>query len=142
MAYDNNNVFAKILRGEMPAFKVHEDEHVLAFMDIMPQADGHVLVIPKVPAVTLFELPADAAAQTIQAVQKIARGVNAAMDAGGVVLVQSNGEAVGQVIPHVHFHVIPSHIRDLGRHAAQMGDMDKIKALSERIAIEVAKEFV
>lgn len=142
MAYDNNNVFAKILRGEMPAFKVHEDEHVLAFMDIMPQADGHVLVIPKVAAVTLFDLPAEAAAHTIEAIQKIARGVNAAMGVGGVVLVQSNGEAVGQVIPHVHFHLIPSHIRDFGKHAVQMGDMDNIKALSECIAIEVAKEFV
>ena len=69
MAYDNDNIFAKILRGEIPSFKVHEDEHVLAFMDIMPQADGHVLVIPKAPAVTLLDLPADAAATTIQAVQ-------------------------------------------------------------------------
>lgn len=142
MAYDNNNIFAKILRGEIPAFKIHEDEHVLAFMDIMPQADGHVLVIPKVPAVTLLDLPAEAAVHTIQAIQKIARGVQAAMGAEGIILMQLSGEAAGQTVPHVHFHLIPSHIRDLGKHAAQMGDMDKIKALSERIAIEVAKEFV
>ena len=142
MTYDNDNIFAKILRSEIPCFKVHEDEHVLAFMDIMPQADGHVLVIPKVAAVTLLDLPADVAAITIQAVQKVARGVKAAMQAQGIILMQLSGEAAGQTVPHVHFHLIPSHIKQLGQHAAQMGDMDKIKVLSETIAKEVAKEFV
>lgn len=141
MAYDNDNIFAKILRGEIPAFKVHEDEHVLAFMDIMPQADGHVLVIPKVAAVTLLDLPADAAAHTIQAVQKVARGVQAALAVEGIILMQLSGEAAGQTVPHVHFHLIPSHIRELGQHAAKMGDMEQIKALSERIAVAVAGEF-
>ncbi len=73
MAYDDQNIFARILRGELPAIKVYEDDQVLAFMDIMPQADGHTLVIPKTPAVTLLDLPADAAAYTIQIVQKIAK---------------------------------------------------------------------
>lgn len=133
MAYDDQNIFARILRGELPAIKIYEDDQVLAFMDIMPQADGHALVIPKIPAVTLLDLPADAAAYTIQIVQKIARAIETALDAKGIVLMQLSGEAAGQTVPHVHFHLIPSSIHHLGRHAAQMGDQEKIKALAEKI---------
>ena len=133
MAYDDQNIFARILRGELPAIKIYEDDQVLAFMDIMPQADGHALVIPKIPAVTLLDLPADAAAYTIQIVQKIARAIETALDAKGIVLMQLSGEAAGQTVPHVHFHLIPSSIHQLGRHAAQMGDQEKIKALAEKI---------
>ena len=133
MAYDDQNIFARILRGELPAIKIYEDEQVLAFMDIMPQADGHALVIPKTPAVTLLELPADAAAYTIQIVQKIARAIETALDAKGIVLMQLSGEAAGQTVPHVHFHLIPSSIHQLGRHAAQIGDQAKIQALAEKI---------
>ena len=133
MAYDDQNIFARILRGELPAIKIYEDEQVLAFMDIMPQADGHALVIPKTPAVTLLDLPADVAAYTIQIVQKIARAIETALDAKGIVLMQLSGEAAGQTVPHVHFHLIPSSIHHLGRHAAQMGDQEKIKAHAEKI---------
>ncbi|MDH0030272.1 MULTISPECIES: HIT family protein [unclassified Acinetobacter] len=133
MAYDDQNIFARILRGELPAIKIYEDDQVLAFMDIMPQADGHALVIPKTPAVTLLDLPADAAAYTIQIVQKIARAIESALDVKGIVLMQLSGEAAGQTVPHVHFHLIPSSIHHLGRHAAQMGDQEKIKALAEKI---------
>ena len=133
MAYDDQNIFARILRGELPAIKIYEDEEVLAFMDIMPQADGHALVIPKTPAVTLLDLPADAAAYTIQIVQKIARAIETALDAKGIVLMQLSGEAAGQTVPHVHFHLIPSSIHQLGRHAAQIGDQAKIQALAEKI---------
>ncbi len=133
MAYDDQNIFARILRGELPAIKVYEDEQVLAFMDIMPQADGHTLVIPKTPAVTLLDLPADAAAYTIQIVQKIAQAMEKALDVKGIVLMQLNGAAAGQTVPHIHFHLIPSSIHELGRHAAQMGDQEKIKMLAEKI---------
>ena len=133
MAYDDQNIFARILRGELPAIKIYEDDQVLAFMDIMPQAEGHTLVIPKTPAVTLLDLPADAAAYTIQIVQKIARAIETALDAKGIVLMQLSGEAAGQTVPHVHFHLIPSSIHQLGRHAAQIGDQEKIKALAEKI---------
>ncbi|MDM1021432.1 HIT family protein [Acinetobacter sp. VNK23] len=133
MAYDDQNIFARILRGELPAIKIYEDDQVLAFMDIMPQADGHALVIPKTPAVTLLDLPADAAAYTIQIVQKIARAIESALDVKGIVLMQLSGETAGQTVPHVHFHLIPSSIHHLGRHAAQMGDQEKIKALAEKI---------
>lgn len=133
MTYDNQNIFAKILRGEIPAIKVYEDERTLAFMDIMPQADGHTLVIPKTPATTLLDLPADDAAYTIQVVQKVARAIEKALDAKGIVLMQLSGEAAGQTVPHVHFHLVPSSIHDMRQHAAQMGDQDQIKALAEKI---------
>ena len=133
MAYDDQNIFARILRGELPAIKVYEDDHVLAFMDIMPQADGHTLVIPKTPAETLLDLPADAAAYTIQIVQKVAQAIEKALDAKGIVLMQLSGTAAGQTVPHVHFHLIPSSIHELGRHAAQMGNQEKIAEFAEKI---------
>ena len=133
MAYDEQNIFAQILRGELPAIKVYEDDQVLAFMDIMPQADGHTLVIPKTPAVTLLDLPADAAAYIIQVVQKVAKAIEVGLDAQGIVLMQLSGAAAGQTVPHVHFHLIPSSVHELGKHALQMGDQEKIKAQAEKI---------
>ncbi|MFV5386995.1 HIT family protein [Acinetobacter baumannii] len=133
MAYDDQNIFAKILRGELPAIKLYEDDQVLAFMDIMPQADGHALVIPKTPAVTLLDLPPEAAAYTIQIVQKIAKAMETALNLDGIVLMQLSGAAAGQTVPHVHFHLIPTNDHQLGKHAAQLGDQDKIKALAEKI---------
>ncbi|TXJ01658.1 MAG: HIT family protein [Acinetobacter sp.] len=133
MTYDNQNIFARIIRGELPAIKVYEDEQVLAFMDIMPQADGHVLVIPKTPAITLLDLPAEAAAYTIQVVQKIANAMKTGLNVDGIVLMQLSGAAAGQTVPHVHFHLIPSSIHELGRHAIKMGDQEKIAALAENI---------
>ena len=137
MAYDDQNIFARILRGELPAIKIYEDDQVLAFMDIMPQADGHALVIPKTPAVNLLDLPAEAAAYTIQVVQKVARAIEKALDVEGIVLMQLSGAAAGQTVPHVHFHLIPSSVHELGRHAAQMGDQEKIKAFAEKIKAEL-----
>lgn len=133
MAYDDQNIFARILRGELPAIKVYEDERVLAFMDIMPQAEGHTLVIPKFRAVTLLDLDPQEAAYTIQIVQKIAKAIETALDAKGIVLMQLSGVAAGQTVPHVHFHLIPSSVHELGKHAVQMGDQEKIKALAEKI---------
>jgi histidine triad (HIT) family protein len=133
MAYDDQNIFARILRGELPAIKVYEDDRVLAFMDIMPQADGHTLVIPKAPAVTLLDLDADTAAYTIQVVQKIAKAIEKGLDAKGIVLMQLSGTAAGQTVPHIHFHLIPSSVHELGKHALEMGDQEKIKAFAEKI---------
>lgn len=137
MAYDEQNIFARIIRGELPAIKLYEDDQVLAFMDIMPQADGHALVIPKTPAVTLLDLPPEAAAYTIQVVQKVAQAIEKALDVEGIVLMQLSGESAGQTVPHVHFHLIPSSIHQLGRHAAQMGDQEKIKQLAEKIKAQL-----
>ncbi|NHB59492.1 HIT family protein [Acinetobacter shaoyimingii] len=133
MTYDDQNIFARILRGELPAIKVYEDDQVLAFMDIMPQAEGHTLVIPKSPAVTLLDLDPQVAAYTIQIVQKIAQAIEKTLDAKGIVLMQLSGASAGQTVPHVHFHLIPSSVHELGKHAAAMGDQDKIKALAEKI---------
>jgi histidine triad (HIT) family protein len=133
MAYDDQNIFARILRGELPAIKVYEDDKVLAFMDIMPQADGHTLVIPKTPAVSLLDLDPEAAAYTIQIVQKVAKAIEKALNAQGIVLMQLSGAAAGQTVPHVHFHLIPSSVHELGKHALEMGDQEKIKAYAEKI---------
>jgi len=138
MAYDDQNIFARILRGELPAIKVYEDDHVLAFMDIMPQADGHTLIIPKTPAVTLLDLDPEIAAYTIKIVQKIAQAIETALDAQGIVLMQLSGAAAGQTVPHIHFHLIPSSVHELGRHAIQMGDQEKIKGFAEKIKAALA----
>jgi histidine triad (HIT) family protein len=137
MVYDDQNIFARIIRNELPAIKIYEDDQVLAFMDIMPQAEGHTLVIPKFPAITLLDLAPEAAAYTIQIVQKIARAMEKALKIKGVVLMQLSGAAAGQTVPHVHFHLIPSSVHELGKHALQMGDQDKIKALAEKIKAEL-----
>jgi len=105
--YDPDNIFAKILRCEISAHKVYEDEGVLAFMDIMPRGEGHTLVIPKQPARNIFDIDPAALAQLILAVQKVALGVKTAMGADGVTIQQFNEPAGGQVVFHIHFHVIP-----------------------------------
>lgn len=138
MSYNSQNIFAKILRKELPCISVYEDDRVLAFMDIMPQAEGHTLVIPKAPAVTLLDLNPEDAAYTIQIVQKVAKAIEKALDAKGIVLMQLSGEAAGQTVPHVHFHLIPSSVHELGKHATQMGDQEKIKAIAEKIKAELA----
>ncbi|MGA2044131.1 MAG: HIT family protein [Roseiarcus sp.] len=106
-AYDPDNVFAKILRGAAPCARVYEDERALAFMDIMPRAPGHVLVIPKTPARNLLDIPPAALAQFMPAVQKVARAVKAAMAADGLSIMQFNESAGGQVVFHLHFHILP-----------------------------------
>ncbi|CAM9281572.1 MULTISPECIES: HIT family protein [Acinetobacter] len=133
MTYDDQNIFARILRGELPAIKVYEDDQVLAFMDIMPQADGHTLVVPKAPAITLLDLDPEAAAYTIQIVQKVAKAIEKGLGVDGIVLMQLSGAAAGQTVPHIHFHLVPTSLHNLGKHAAQMGDQEKIKALAEKI---------
>jgi histidine triad (HIT) family protein len=107
MAYDRNNVFARILRGELPAHRVYEDELTLAFMDVRPQADGHTLVIPKAEAETILEIPAEALAALALTTQRVARAVKKAFDAPGILIAQLNGRAAGQSVFHVHFHVVP-----------------------------------
>lgn len=134
MSYDNNNIFARILRGELPCFKVYEDDYTLAFMDIMPQADGHTLVIPKFAAETLLDIPADALGHTMATVQKVMSALKSTLGVEGVVLMQLNGEAAGQTVPHLHFHLIPEHLTKLKGHGAAQGDMEKIKALAAKIS--------
>jgi histidine triad (HIT) family protein len=106
-SYDPQNIFAKILRGEAPCVRVAEDDVSLAFMDIMPRAEGHVLVIPKTPARNILDIPAAELSRFIPSVQRIARAVKAGMAADGVVLQQFNELGGGQVVFHLHFHVLP-----------------------------------
>jgi histidine triad (HIT) family protein len=134
MAYQQDNVFAKILRGEMPCFKVYEDERTLSFMDIMPQADGHTLVIPKFPAEDLFDLAPEFAAAMIVTVQKVAVAVKQAFAAPGILIAQLNGAAAGQTVFHIHTHIIPrAQGIDLKMHGRQVADFGLIKAHAQRV---------
>jgi histidine triad (HIT) family protein len=107
--YDNNNVFAKILRGEFSCHKVYEDDHVLAFLDIMPRSPGHTLVIPKAPARNILDISADDFAHVARGAHRIARAAMIAFNADGITLQQFNEPAGGQVVFHLHMHVMPRH---------------------------------
>lgn len=107
MTYDDNNVFAKILRGELPCQKVYETDHVLAFMDVMPRGDGHVLVIPKTKARNLLDVEPDDLAELVKAVQIVGKAAKSALSADGLTIQQFNESAGGQVVFHIHFHVLP-----------------------------------
>src|SRR6266581_588626 len=106
-AYDPNNIFAKILRGEFPCYKVYEDDHVLAFLDIMPRSPGHTLILPKAPARNILDVGADDLAAVATAAQKIARAGMQVFNADGITIQQFNEGAGGQVVFHLHLHVIP-----------------------------------
>jgi histidine triad (HIT) family protein len=106
-SYDTNNIFARILRGELPAHKVFEDDKVFAFLDIVPRAAGHTLVIPKAPARTFLDIEPDNLAHLIKVAQKIAKAAVKVFDADGLTIQQFNEPAGGQVVFHLHFHVIP-----------------------------------
>ncbi|MHC2334103.1 HIT family protein [Bradyrhizobium sp. USDA 4454] len=106
-AYDNNNPFAKILRGEFPCYKVYENEHVLAFLDIMPRSPGHTLVIPKAPARNILDVTPDDYAHVARAAHKIAAASMKAFEADGITVQQFNEPAGGQVVFHLHMHVMP-----------------------------------
>ncbi|XOV85743.1 MAG: HIT domain-containing protein [bacterium] len=134
VTYESNNIFARILRGEAPAFKVYEDDASLAFMDVMPQVDGHTLVIPKCEAEDLLDADPVILAQTIQTVQQVAAAVKAAFAAPGIMLAQLNGAAAGQTVFHLHFHIMPRHEGlALGMHAREMQDFAILEAHAERI---------
>ena len=135
--YDPDNIFAKILRGEIPSVKVWEDDEVLAFMDVFPQSEGHVLVISKTSqARTLLEVEPETLARLAAATQRTARAVVRALGPDGVRIMQFNGEAGGQTVFHLHFHVIPAWAgRPLKGHAqAPMADAEALRALADRIA--------
>lgn len=134
MPYDPNNVFAKILRGEIPSVKVYEDDKTLAFMDVMPQADGHMLVIPKENAENIFDLSPEGASALVKTTQKVAKAVKKGLGVSGLMVAQLNGAAAGQSVFHVHFHIIPrSGGIDLKLHAREMANPDKLKTIAEKI---------
>jgi histidine triad (HIT) family protein len=109
VAYDNDNIFAKILRGELPAFKVYEDDKTFAFLDIMPRCPGHTLVIPKAPARNVFDIAPEDFAAVARTAQKVAIAIKKAFAADGITLAQANERAGGQVVFHLHMHIMPRH---------------------------------
>ena len=132
--YDPNNVFAKILRGEMPAHRIYEDDETFAFMDIMPRGDGHCLVIPKVPSRNILDIKPDSLAAVYRTAQKLSRAVVKAFGADGVTIQQFNEPAGGQVVFHTHVHVIPRFEGvSLKPHTGQMADQGVLAANAEKI---------
>lgn len=137
--YDPSNIFAKIIAGQIPCEKLYEDENVIAFMDIMPQADGHCLVVPKAPSRNLLDAdPAQFGALFTQ-VQRLAKATQKAMQADGITIMQFNEPAAGQTVFHLHVHVLPRHDGvQLKPHTGQMGDMATIKTNANKIRAALA----
>ena len=135
--YDPDNIFAKILRGEVPSVTVWEDDHVLAFMDVFPQSEGHVLIVSKTStARTLLDIEPEVLARLAAATQRTARAVVKALQPEGFQIMQFNGEAGGQTVFHLHFHIIPRWPdRPLKGHGhAPMAEPEALRALADRIA--------
>ncbi|MGL4404978.1 MAG: HIT family protein [Notoacmeibacter sp.] len=132
-AYDPENVFAKILRKELPAHIVYEDDHTLAIMDIMPRAPGHCLVIPKDSSRNILDISEASLVAVTKSVQKLALAAKQAFDADGITIHQFNEDAGGQVVFHLHFHIIPRHLGEPLAHSVQMADQDELGANAEKI---------
>lgn len=134
--YDPQNIFAKIIRGEAPCFRLYEDDDVLAFLDLFPQSRGHSLVIPKnAEARNLLEVDTTNLARVMEVVQKVARALVEELSPDGVQVAQFNGAPAGQTVFHLHFHVIPRFAGEsLGIHAAGKADPADLEALRERLA--------
>lgn len=137
MTYDNQNIFAKILRGEIPCHKVYDDEKTLAFMDIMPMAEGHVLVIPKCEAVELSDMPADYIAAVFTTAQKIMAAQRKVLNRQGIVQMQLNNAQAGQSVFHYHVHLIPSSIHQLGMHEDRQADPMRLAELAAQFSAAI-----
>lgn len=123
MSYDPNNIFAKILRGEIPCHKVYEDEETLAFMDVMPQMDGHTLVVPKAASRNLLDADPAMLGHLMTVVQKVARAAKLAFEADGILIKQFNEPAAGQTVFHLHVHILPRKSgTELRVHSGKMAD--------------------
>jgi len=140
MSYDPNNIFAKILRGEIPSHKVYEDEETLAFMDVMPQVDGHTLVVPKAASRNLLDADPAILGRLMGVVQKVARAAKLAFDADGVLIKQFNEPAAGQTVFHLHVHVLPRKAgTELRRHSGQMAEPAILARHAEMIRAVIDK---
>jgi histidine triad (HIT) family protein len=137
--YDQTNVFAKILRKELPAHVVYEDEHTLAIMDIMPRAPGHCLIIPKAPARNMLDVSETSLVSVTKTLRKVSRAVMQAFNADGITIHQFNEEAGGQVVFHLHFHIIPRHIgMPMAIAHTNMADNNGLAANAEKIRAALA----
>ena len=133
-AYQEDNIFAKMLLGEIPCHKVYEDDKTLAFMDIMPQAKGHVLVIPKQKAVELSQLEPEYASAVLMTAKKVMQAQRKVFDREGIIQMQLNGAEAGQTVFHYHVHLIPTNIHELGKHAAEQADMAELVQQAKQLA--------
>ena len=132
--YDKDNIFAKILRGELPCHKIYEDEHTFAFMDIMPRADGHCLVVPKAPARNILDVSAQDLTHVMATVQHLSKAVMQAFNADGVTLQQFNEPAGGQIVFHLHVHILPRFVGvKLKPHTGEMEDPNVLAENAEKI---------
>lgn len=130
LIYDSNNIFAKILRGEIPNHTVYEDDKTLAFMDVMPQARGHVLVVPKTAATELADLPPDYGKAVLETAQKVMAAQRRVLKRNGIVQMQLNGAQAGQSVLHYHLHLIPGHVHELAPHQGGMADQAELAELA------------
>ncbi len=139
-AYDNSNIFARILRGELPSHRVYEDDAVVAFMDVMPQGTGHTLVLPRAPSRNILDADPAVLAETIAIVQRIARAAKEAFAADGVTVIQFNEPASGQTVFHLHFHIIPRFAGvPLKPHSGKMEDNEILAENAERLRRALGK---
>nr|WP_250808867.1 HIT family protein [Neorhizobium tomejilense] len=137
-AYDSNNIFGKILRGEIPCHRVYEDDDTLAFMDVMPQSPGHLLVVPKAPSRNILDADPAVLSKVIPVVQKLARAAKEAFEADGITVIQFNEPAAGQTVYHLHFHVVPRYEgQPLKPHSGEMENNDVLAANAEKIIGEL-----
>ena len=132
-AMKNNCIFCAIAEGEIPSFKIYEDDLVLAYLDINPFSEGHTLVIPKVHSEGLLDTSDEMLAAVVARVKKVAAHIKATLPCDGFNILQNNGEAAGQTVRHVHFHIIPRRNGDALAFENRKGDMDALKALSDRL---------
>jgi histidine triad (HIT) family protein len=134
MTYDQNNIFAKILKGEIPCHKIYEDEDTLAFLDIMPRSEGHALVVTKEKARDLFDVDPKALAKVMEVVQKLGQKIKDAVGADGVLIQQFNGATAGQTVFHLHVHIVPvKQGVPLKPHTGQIADQTELAATAEKI---------
>ena len=138
-AYDNQNILAKIVRGEIPSGRVFEDDETLCFMDIMPRTDGHCLVIPKTPCRNVLDASDAQLAAVMRTVKTVANAARSAFEADGITLQQFNETAGGQEVFHLHFPIHPRHEGVAMRPPGKMGDMDAIQAHAEKIRAALAQ---
>jgi histidine triad (HIT) family protein len=136
--YDPENVFAKILRKELPAQVIYEDDDTLAMMDIMPRAPGHCLIIPKAPARNMLDISEGSLAAVTKTLRKVSRAVMQAFDADGITIHQFNEDAGGQVVFHLHFHIIPRHLGEPLAQSVQMVEQDELRANAARIKLQLS----
>lgn len=133
IAYDEQNIFAKILRGEIPNHTVYEDDKTLAFMDVMPMARGHVLVIPKCQAVELSDMPIDYLQAVFATAQKVMTAQRSVLKRQGIVQLQLNATQAGQSVFHYHVHLVPTNIHEIGKHEERKADQSELAELAQQL---------